>query len=94
MIIWVDTFNDDTRLRAYDHKLRHVATMSEIDNGEKWRIEHYKETHEMPASGCPDPVAFIMALISPRNTDPYDDLPFLSFVNHDTNETVEVWELI
>jgi len=94
VIIWVDKHEGTTRLRGYDRKLRNIVTMTETDGGENWRIQHYKETHVMKASGCPDPVDFIMRLISPRNEERYDDMAFLTFINHDTNESIEVWEMI
>jgi hypothetical protein len=94
LIIWVKDEPGGTVLKGYDHKLRNVVTMREIDDGENWQITHYKEVHTMRASGCPDPVDFIMRLISPRNEDTHDDLPFLMFSNFDTGENIEVWEMI
>lgn len=94
VIIWVNDKDGTTTLKGYDHKLRNVVTMREIEGGEKWEIAHYKEVHTIKASGCPDPVAFIMRLISPRDEDEDDGVPFLMFNNHDTGESIEVWEMV
>ena len=94
MIIWVEDKDGTTTLKGYDNKLRNVVTMREVEGGERWEITHYKEVHTIRASGCPDPVAFIMRLISPRNENPHEDLPFLRFNNNETGESIEVWEMI
>ncbi len=95
MIVWVE---DDTEgrtiLRGYDAKLRPVVVMREIDNGERWSIEHYKETHVIKAYGCPDPVKFVMRLISPRNEATNDQAPLLRYENFTTKETIEVWDVV
>lgn len=93
MIVWVQS--DDggrTVLTGFDGRLRERVKLIEDEN--EWEIHINSGIERMPADGTPDPIEFVMRLISPRKR-PRDstEAPFLLFKNHDTGEAWEVWEV-
>ena len=94
MIAWVNKTTDDNTVlllfRRSRNKLKPVATMTEV--GDNWEIQvgDAKKT-TISGAGCPDPIEFLMTLVSPRNTVIDDNTPLMEFKRG--SEKWEVWEV-
>ncbi len=95
MIGWVEKDDDVTRLTIYNSRIKTIAALAEIDG--EWLVidvdNHLDPTiHTMIGRDCPDPVEFLMTLISPRNTEDPGG-PLVVFDRFDTSERWEIWEV-
>ena len=94
MIAWVNNTTDNSTVlllfRRNRTKLKPVATMTEV--GDQWEIQiGDQDKTYISGAGCPDPIEFLMTLVSPRNTVAQDSEPLMQYRRGD--EKWEVWEV-
>jgi len=97
-MVWVcrddEGSGDGTRIIGFDKRMREKVRM--VESGNDWTITNANgKTYEMKGNGCPDPLTFIMTLMSPRRSpaDMVADLPFMRYRHEDSGEVWEVWEV-
>lgn len=94
MIAWVNKTTDDNTVlllfRRERHGLKPAATMTEVDDAWEIQIGDAKTT-TISGAGCPDPIEFLMTLVSPRNNAIDDKTPLMEYKRG--NEKWEVWEV-
>lgn len=94
MMVWVVKTGNKVILKGFDSHMRQRIEMTEIED--EWTIQTASGTYTINGQGCPDPVDFVMKLISPRREPTVNDrveMPFLTFKNDDSGERWEVWEV-
>ena len=94
MIAWVQRIPiiDATVVLGFNKSVKPVGAI--VEQGNDWVVMNGNaQPYLMKGDGCPDPIDFLMKLVSPIKRDIEADTPLMSFDKPDTNERWEVWSV-